>query len=158
MKKTPIIVLFLIILSIPLYGQMHQPMMPSNPKMESMMIYHMTEYLDLSPEQAEIFFPKMREHQEKMREHYDKIHELCDKTTSAARKKSFTEKNLQQTLEELRRTEDLIREEREQYIQDLEPVLTPSQRAKLLFFDEEFRKQLRMKLKQSHKNNRGRNQ
>ncbi len=158
MKKYFKIILIITILSIPLAGQMHHPMMPSNPRMESMMIYHMTEYLDLSPEQAEQFFPLMRNHQEKTGEYYSKIRELCDKTNKKARSDSYTEKDLQITLNELQRLEKTILEEKKTFIQDLEPVLTPSQRAKLLFFDEEFRKQLRMKLKQSEHYNRGRRQ
>jgi hypothetical protein len=158
MKTYVKIFLLAMILSIPLGAQMHHPMMPSNPRMESMMIYHMTEYLELSPDQAEIFFPMMRTHQDKMETYYDKIRALCDKTSREAKSGTYTEEDLQATLEELQKLEKTILEEKKNFILELKPVLNPSQRAKLLFFDEEFRKQLRMRLKQSEHYNRGRRQ
>jgi hypothetical protein len=158
MKTYVKIFLLLSILSIPLAAQMHHPMMPSNPRMESMMIYHMTEYLELSPDQAETFFPMMRAHQDKMEAYYEKIRALCDKTNHEAQSKTYTEKDLETTLEELQKLEKAILEEKENFILELKPVLNPSQRAKLLFFDEEFRKQLRMRLKQPEHYNRGRKQ
>lgn len=158
MKTYVKIFLLVMILSIPLAAQMHHPMMPPDPRMESMMIYHMTEYLELSPDQAEIFFPMLRTHQDKMETYYDKIRALSKKTNQQAKSETYTEKDLQATLEELQNLEKTILKEKENFILELKPVLNPSQRAKLLFFDEEFRKQLRMSLKQSKHNNRGRRQ
>ncbi|MCD6235109.1 MAG: periplasmic heavy metal sensor [Candidatus Marinimicrobia bacterium] len=156
MKTSVKTILLIMILSLPLAAQMHHPMMPSNPRMESMMIYHMTEYLELSPEQAETFFPMMRSHQDKMEACYDKIRALCDKTNQEAGSDTYSEKDLETTLSALQNIEKEILEEKENFILELKPVLSPSQRAKLLFFDEEFRKQLRMRLKQTEHYNKRR--
>jgi len=150
MKKIIRLVFLLLFFTISGFAQMHQPMVPSNPQMESLIIYHMTEYLELTPEQAELFFPRMRHHKENMKELFDKIRELSEKTNECCREKQISEDELDTIISEFRIIEKSIREEKERYLDDLKPVLNPSQRAKLIFFEDEFRKELRIKLKQQH--------
>ncbi|MDD3807841.1 MAG: hypothetical protein PHE86_07425 [Candidatus Marinimicrobia bacterium] len=147
MKKNSILFFIMMLLSLPLFGQMHHPMMPANQKMESMIIYHLTEYLELTPEQAEMFFPMWRKHQIKMKGIYDEIAMLGEITTKNAKKDAYSERDFQATFDELQHLEKVILEEKKTFMEELKPVLTPSQRAKLLFFDEEFRRNLRKNLK-----------
>lgn len=155
MKNSKRISLLLLLFAVTGFAQMHQPMMPSNPQMEGLMIYHMTEYLELTTEQAELFFPRMRNHQENMKTLFDNIRKLSEKTNQCCQERQITEEELDNIISELRIIESSIREEKERYLDDLKPVLSPSQRAKLIFFEDEFRKELRLKLKQQQ-NTKGR--
>jgi Spy/CpxP family protein refolding chaperone len=148
MKTSKRISLLILLIAAAGFAQMHQPMMPSNPQMEGLMIYHMTDYLELTPEQAEQFFPRMRNHQENMKNLFENIRTLSDKTKQCCRERQISEEELEKIISEYRILENSIREEKERYLEDLKPVLSPSQRAKLIFFEDEFRKELRMKLKQ----------
>lgn len=128
-------------------AQWGPPMRPGSPEMESLMIYHMTEYLDLTPEQAEKFFPLYRDYQKKTIEIHKNIRTLAVKSRKISQNRNFTEKDFENLMTSVVLAEKKLQDQKIEYFNKIEQVLTPAQRAKLLFFEEEFRRQLRSRLK-----------
>ncbi|OGC41178.1 hypothetical protein A2Y85_05070 [candidate division WOR-3 bacterium RBG_13_43_14] len=117
---------------------------------EKVRIYKLTKELDLTTEQAVVFFPKLNEfHKIEKKFNEEKIailHELKDLV-----KQNVDDKKINEVLERYehahrRKLEDQINKTKEMWA-----VLTVTQRAKFLIFQDEFNREIREIIKQIKK-------
>lgn len=117
-------------------------------RLETLRIWKMTEYMDLSEEQAAAFFPALNEHRDRR--------EDLDSTEGAIQRelmKAIEEGELDQELvdEKVARLtklhEQRLRMET-RFMRSLSEYLTPEQQAKYLVFERRFRHMLRDAMKQ----------
>jgi len=113
-------------------------------KMETLRIYKMTEFLELTPEQSEKFFPRLKQYEKNVRKmqhqqmqlvrEIDQITQNTDTTVTEADVKKF--------LRAMAQIEKDIIAEKEKFISGLSSILTPSQQLKYMIFDNRFRRHL----------------
>jgi len=121
---------------------------PSQERMEMMITWKLTEDLNLTPEQADKFFPLMRAH----REDLDKIDikiiiatkELRDKVED---RKEISDGDLNKTINQVYELEKQKVEERANFINELDGILDNTQRAKLVTFKNRFTQDLREQIR-----------
>ena len=118
-------------------------------RMESMMVWRLTEALELSPEQAEKFFPRFRKHRGEMDdirkqeraigdEVADNIHQETDMS------KDDVKKHIEKVSELRKKRIELETE----YLLGMDDVLTPRQLARLGVFKERMMQDMRGELKE----------
>jgi len=129
---------------------------PEKEKMEMMMIWRLTEDLELTKKQAETFFPKYRAHQEDMeklrmesKESMKDIRELLND------EKSISDKDVEKAMDAFKKLEMKKTEARVEFIKSLEGTLTSEQRAKLMLAPHKMRQEARRNIKE-HKHFRNR--
>ena len=159
MKKILGLTLILVFLCIGFINAQEDFMGPMDPdrreRMETLRIWKMTEFLDLSTEQSTQFFLKLKEFKESIRDDRDKqrkimieIHKLVndeDYKSSQADVKKYAKK-----LSELEKN---IITKKEAFVSDIGDVLTADQQMKYLIFENKFRNRLMKTLyqKEGHK-------
>ena len=161
MKKTTILLIGLFLVSS-VFAQpraccnkkmMHKPnkmaMMNSEDigeNREQMMVFRLTEHLELTTEQAEKFFPVMREHRMIMDKIYEEIFEtskvLKDKIKD---EKEISDAELKNVLTKVSVLQDKKSVARNQFINSLNNVLDNTQIAKLAMAPEHFKHDKMMK-------------
>ena len=103
-------------------------------KKESTMIGIQTNYLDLSPEQAQQFFPMQKEYKDRVREAQKQYHEKVVKLRSKA--KDASKFDVDTAIKyQLEMKEELAKLESE-FLKNTTSVLSNEQRAKLVFQEE----------------------
>lgn len=117
-------------------------------RMEMMMTWKLTNDLDLTPEQADKFFPRMKEHRKNMQ----KIDKDIVAATEAIRKKvddekEISEKELNKVLVEVIALEKQQVDERNRFFSEVKDILDTTQRAKLAIFKQSFMKDLRKQIR-----------
>ncbi len=117
---------------------------------EKVKIYRLTQELDLSTEQAELFFPKLNELQKIERDFHEQraemLHELKGLLVSG--------NNEDEIVIIITEFEDAQKEKVSAQVQKMEDmwmVLTPVQRAKFLIFEDEFHREIREMIKEVKK-------
>ena len=121
-------------------------------RIEELRIWKMTEFLDLSPEQAENFFPVLKEHDEKIftlvKEKKDLLEELYHESKSEDYHPSDEE--ISQVLNKLNKIDLKIETEKRRFIKENLNFLTNQQRVKYLLFDSRFKSHLLRALREHH--------
>lgn len=153
MKKCLLLLTLLMFLSAGLLAQPDEPdpfgefgenMAIRREKMETLRIYKMTEFLELTPEQSAQFFPKLRKHEEMIRkkqhQQMDLIREIDQKTKAPEVK--FSEADMKKYLQSLAKIERDIIDEKEKFVNGLSSILTPNQQIKYMIFENRFRMRL----------------
>ena len=146
MKK---LILFSILIIVPasLYaqrpgGQFERMNKPRREQIEMLRIWKMTEELDLSEQQAEKFFPKLRsedKENEKLVVQRGKIfRELHDKVKNG----EMNAKELDKAIDNLTEIQINIIQKNAKFIRDMEGVLSFDQQAKLIIFRHRFRERM----------------
>jgi Spy/CpxP family protein refolding chaperone len=108
-------------------------------RLETMRIWKMTEFLDLSTEQSEKFFPMLREFEENVREEQKKQRKLISEIYTDY---TPTESDVEKLISQLADSERNIINTKEKFIISLSEVLTPEQQIKYIVFDIRFRSDL----------------
>ncbi len=113
-------------------------------QMETLRIYKMTEFLELTPEQSVQFFPKLKQFEDLIREkqlqQMKLMHEINQKTQTSDAK--FSETDVKKYLQGIAQIERDIINEKEKFINDLSSILTPYQQLKYMIFENRFRQRL----------------
>jgi len=146
MKK---LILFSILIIVPasLYaqrpgGQFERMNKPRREQIEMLRIWKMTEELDLSEQQAEKFFPKLRredKENEKLVVKRGKIfRELHDKVKTG----EMNANELDKAIDNLTEIQINIIRKNAKFIRDMEGVLSIDQQAKLIIFRHRFRERM----------------
>jgi len=125
-------------------------------RMEMMMVWRLTEDLELTPDQAEKFFPRFRKHREELEE-VKKMERVLGKEMKQKLKK---DEDLSET--EVRATVAKITELRKKHV-DLESafllgmddILSPRQLANLGMFKQKMMRDIRGELKERHRGKKG---
>lgn len=119
-------------------------------RMEMMMTWKLTNDLDLTPEQADKFFPRFREHRENM----NKLEEETIIMSNSIKEKiehnkEISQKELENILSEIKDLELKKIAERERFIEEASEYLNTNQLAQLAlykhYFIDDLRKEIRRK-------------
>uniref|UniRef100_A0A7C4TH48 Periplasmic heavy metal sensor n=1 Tax=candidate division WOR-3 bacterium TaxID=2052148 RepID=A0A7C4TH48_UNCW3 len=117
---------------------------------EKVRIYKLTEALDLTTEQAAKFFPRLKEMRKTEQEFQRERIEIIQKLKQML-KEGATEQEISKVLD---RYSEIHKKKMERHIKEigeLKEILTPSQQAKFLIFQEEFEKEIRDLIKEVRK-------
>ena len=119
-----------------------QPGKPGGPggqygnKMEMMMVWKMTEYLNLSEQQAEKLFPRMRRQRIKMDDFFVTEKELFDLHLSKIKKgEKITQSDVDAVYNEMQDLTDKKNDARMKFFQSTRDILDPAQQIMFLSFE-----------------------
>ena len=122
---------------------------PGGNRMEMMVVWRLTEHLKLTPEQAEVFFPAMREHREKIKNlNTERVEAGRTMVERAERGETITDKDYKAFLKLISDLEKQKIDLRSDYLNRLDGVLTNTQRVKLMIFDERFKNELQRNIRE----------
>jgi len=117
-----------------------------------MMVYQITDKMDLSEEQAEKFFPKYRSHrkvlgeiEEDMKESFKSIHESLKDGSD------LSDRDLDLAIKEMESFEKKKLKARIDFMNELDGILTTKQRAQLLMMPHGMKKEAKEKIKKHKK-------
>ena len=120
----------------------------SDERMEMMMTWKLTNDLDLTPEQADKFFPRFKQHREKMGELEKETFTVSEKFKDKIDKgKEISAKEFDEALESINELEIQKIEERKRFITEMSEFLTTNQLAKLALYKHYFIKDLRKEIR-----------
>ena len=126
---------------------------------ESMVIWRLTEDLDLSSEQAEKFFPRFREHREQLDEiGKDERKSLMDVRFKIRDQEELSKTEMERTIKKV----SALRKDRvdleTEFILGMDDILTPNQMVKLSVFKQRLMKEMKNEMRdrkgKDRKNNR----
>lgn len=145
MKKT-VITLIIILLSSNLFGQPGKSRGPGgqySERMEMMIVWKLTDELELSEKQAEIFFPIMRSHQQLIKDIRRDEKDLFEPLYTKVKKgKKVSQQEVNNLLKNISSLDDKKTKERVNFIQNSGKVLEPTQQFKLLMFNPQMKAQV----------------
>jgi hypothetical protein len=131
-------------------GRMRQPqhMDPARmrERVNAMKMWKLTEYLELTEEQAGTFFARLRVHEEEAAEINRQKKQLYKDFQKQIDDGSVKSKDVDRYLEETARLERSHIELRKEHMQSMKDILTEEQLAKFAVFQERFRRELRYQL------------
>ena len=117
---------------------------------EKVKIYRLTQELDLSTEQAEVFFPKLHELQKIEKDFHEQRAEMLRELKGLV----VDGENEHEIVIIITEFEDAQKKKVDAHIQKMEDiwmVLTPVKRAKFLIFEDEFHQEIREMIKEVKK-------
>ena len=154
MKRNVILSIFLISTGL-LLAQPGRPKGPGGQygeRMEMMMIWKLTDHLGLSQNQAEKFFPVMREHQKELMEIRKEEMELFDPTFAKVKKgEKVSKSDLNKLLGNIKSFEEKKTKDRIDFIKKSGDILDPTQQVKLLMFEPSVKQQIKRRMKESYR-------
>ncbi len=128
-------------------GQQGGPGPRHSPRQASMVrMWKLTEYLELTEEQAEKFFPRTRAHRDEMQKIREQRRELHQEFVKKIESGKVSRRNTKKFIDELHRLDLARLELRRKHMNAVEDVLTEVQLAKYATFDEHFMGQLKRRL------------
>jgi Spy/CpxP family protein refolding chaperone len=158
MKRCYCTALFITLLSIAAFSQVKrkQEMKEEDPHklIEAIKIWKISEFLDLDDEQMATFFPKLKKIEKHRRESFKERHDILEKLHKQLDKKESDE-TIRKTIDELLSFERQSREREEELREEVMSVLTVTQQAKLLIFEERFEREIRNIIKEMRKERMG---
>ena len=151
MKKIIVILLSLLLVSALAAQDMKN--------IENYRIYKMSEYLELTPEQAETFFPLLRQYEKEIKEVKGEEKVLYDelKAMQSGKEEASSEK-LQDVMGKMQGLENKRMNMKQNFMKQSGKMLSPGQCAKIPTFEKDFRDHLKQQFiqRQKMKNNPGR--
>ena len=148
-KKISLIILISGILIFSVKSLLAQPPVDSvrkekmRERIETLRLWKMIEFLDLSSEQSDEFLPLLHEFHKAQKELEMSRRRLFNELEENLELKEPDEKNLQQILLGLEQNKADLEKQRIKFLTNSKKVLTPVQEAKLILFEHVFEKQLR---------------
>ncbi|MDD4961266.1 MAG: hypothetical protein PHX07_03410 [Candidatus Marinimicrobia bacterium] len=125
---------------------------------ENYRIYKMSEFLDLTPEQAEVFFPLLRQYEKEIAGIAEQENRLYESIKDRAKKNQISDEDLKGIMEQVNRFEQQRAQLKTQFMNRSGQVLSPGQVTRMQFFEKEFRKDLKREFIQQRANpNAGKN-
>jgi len=119
-----------------------QPGKPAGPggqygnRMEMMMVWKMTEYLNLSEEQAEKLFPRMRKQRVKMRDYFDNEKKLFDSYLAKIKKgENISQADVKALYKKMDDLSEQRNDARMKFFQSTTDILDPTQQILFLSFE-----------------------
>ncbi|UCC79625.1 MAG: periplasmic heavy metal sensor [Candidatus Zixiibacteriota bacterium] len=111
-------------------------------RIETVKIWQLTEAIGLTTEQSEKFFPIYNEHQKAHEKLMKDRNDVIEKLSGLAEKENPSEKEIRKAIDELTALDNRFASLRDEFIKDVSGVLSIKQIAKLLVFEEHFRRRL----------------
>jgi Spy/CpxP family protein refolding chaperone len=125
-------------------GERHQ-------RMEMMMVWKLTDELDLTPEQAEKFFPRFRQHRNELDEVRKMQHALGKEMKQNLKKdKEISENDVESTVKKISELRKKSVDLESNFILGMKDVLSPRQLANFSMFKQKMMKNIRGELKEHH--------
>jgi len=146
MTKPVYTLLALVLMANGLFGQ--DDFKPMNPerreRMESLRIWKMTEFLELSSDQSVLFFPKLREYEASIRSDQEGQREIIRRINEKIEREAdrIGQDDVRKYTQQMTDFEKRIIDKKQKFILDLSDVLTPEQQMKFIIFDSNFRNRL----------------
>ena len=147
MKK---LILFSILLIVPIslfaqppgsqFDRMRKP--PRRQQIEMLRIWKMTEELDLTEQQAEKFFPKLRNEDKKIEELEQQRQKIFRNPHEDVKKGEIDAKELDKTINDLTEIQTDIIQKHARFIRDMDGILSTDQQARLIIFRHRFRERM----------------
>lgn len=116
-------------------------------RVNAMKMWKLTDYLELTEEQAGTFFVRLREHEDEVAEINRQKLQLYEEFQKQIDGGGVTLKDVDRYLEEMANLERSHIELRKHYHQSMKDILTVEQMAKFAVFQERFRRELRYQLR-----------
>ena len=120
-------------------------------KMEMMMVWKLTDELDLSPEQAEKFFPRLRKHRNEL----DEVKKMERAPAGEMRKKmgedeDLSGKDVKNTVKKATELRKKVVDLESKFLLGMDDILSPRQLAILGMFKQKMMRNIRGELKEHH--------
>lgn len=120
----------------------------SKKQMEMMIMWRLTEELELSEEQASIFFPKFKKHRDEMEQIMDQLRELgADIKSKLDEEKEISDKYLKNTLGKITTLEQRKVDARKTFLNSMSGTLTNEQILKLSVFEQRFKGEIKKRMR-----------
>ncbi len=113
-------------------------------KMEQLRIWKMTEFLDLTTDQATEFFPLIRQHEKKILKFHNQQREIMQEINDKINNENYkpTEQEVNLIIDKIGNTERKILKERSIFLKSLNKVLTKEQQLRVIVFESRFKRHL----------------
>jgi Spy/CpxP family protein refolding chaperone len=154
MKKTTIVITSIIGIG----SLLAQPGKPRGPggqyseRMEMMMIWKLTDHLELTQDQAEKLFPSMRAHQKQVLKIRKEEKELFTPVYKKVKKgEDISKAEANKLLNKVATYEQKRSKARIDFVKDSGDILNPTQQVKLLMFDGQMKQQVRDRMQDRYK-------
>ena len=154
MKKTTIVITSIIGIG----SLLAQPGKPRGPggqyseRMEMMMIWKLTDHLELTENQAERFFPSMRAHQKQVLKIRKEEKELFTPVyKKVVRGEDISKAEANKLLNKVATYEKKRSKARIDFVKNSGDILNPTQQVKLLMFDGQMKQQVRDRMQDRYK-------
>ena len=119
---------------------------------ENYRIYKMSEYLELTPEQAETFFPLLRQHEKEMKTVKEEENVLYDELKAMqSGKEEASQEKLQDIMGKMQGLENRRMGLNQNFMKQSGKMLSPGQCAKIPTFEKDFRDHLKQQFIQKQK-------
>ncbi len=137
-------------LALPVFAQHPGPgigleeMEARREKIEALRIYKMTQFLDLSQEQAMVFYPRLNAYEQSIRQKQKRQMDLIREIDRKIRETNYkpNDADVKKYNRQIVDTEREIIQEKEKFIDELGTVLTPEQQLRYIIFESRFRERL----------------
>jgi Spy/CpxP family protein refolding chaperone len=116
-------------------------------RIETLRLWKMIEFLDLSPEQSDEFLPLFHKFQKARRESEMTRGELFKDLKDEVDSEEPDEKKITLILSKLEKNKEEIEREKESFLENSRKVLTPIQEAKFILFEHIFEMELKKTIK-----------
>ena len=123
-------------------GQFDRMMKPRREQIEILRIWKMTEELDLTEQQADKFFPKLRSEDKKIEELEQQRQMIFRDLHENVKNGKIDAKELDKTIDNLTEIETDIIQKRANFVRDLDGILSTDQQARLIIFRHKFRERM----------------
>ena len=154
MKKTTLTLLLLFMIGT-LAAQPGRPGGPGGQygeRMEMMMIWKLTDHLELTQDQAEKFFPSMRAHQKQVLKIRKEEKELFTPLYKKVKKgEDVSKAEATKLLNKVAAYEQKRSKARIDFVKNSGDILNPTQQVKLLMFDGKMKQQVRDRMQDKYK-------
>ena len=155
MKKTLLLILFILapaFLFAQPRGMRGQKRPPRREQIEILRIWKMAEELDLTEEQAGRFFPRLQADDKNVEELEMERQSIFRELHKEAMEGGMDGKKLDEKIERISVIEVRILRNRVAFIRNLDDLLSPDQRAKLMVFRHRFRGRMENMIREARKN------
>jgi hypothetical protein len=122
----------------------------SKEMLETIRTVRTIETLKLTEQQIAQFLPKQRQMKE-MRENYFKVRKAKVEKLAKLLESKASPRVLEKALAEMKADEEIFQAENKALRAEIDSILSPEQRARLIIFERDFRKEMRKMLKRSSK-------
>ena len=117
-------------------------------RMQSMIIWRLTDHLELSSEQAEKFFPRFREHREEIKQLDNDQREIYDATREQMDSdKKLSDADVKKTIDRVAKLRKERVELETKFILGMDDILSPDQMVKLGVFKERMMHEMREEMR-----------
>jgi hypothetical protein len=121
---------------------------------EAIKIWKISEFLELDEDQMIAFFPKLKKIEKHRRESYKQRREMLEKMKKQLDKRQSDEA-IKKTIDEVMTFDKQTKEREQELREEIMSVLTVTQQAKLLIFEERFEREIRNIIKEMKKERMG---